>query len=242
MQRLNHACERAACFRKRRTLRRILLETLEDEGCKVRPDQELRSNYWSGLKNLRYEALYCLSFKRLPAQCHLVEDRAERKDIALRIDCLFIQLFRREVADCLEPVLLSGRIRVERHTVACVDEWRSLKQVDRQAKVCQLDAARSQHDVPGIQGAVTNTEFVGICQGARDFHRKRQRLFYRDRPSTKPIRQGLAFDVLHGQPRELIITVGLIKGADVRMMQSCRGAECLFELRGKRLAHDLEGD
>src|SRR4029450_660402 len=104
--------------------------------------------------------------RALPGQ-HLVEDGTEREQIAARIGLLTLDLLRRHVANRPDDHAVGGHIGITDRRGRSRFEF-------RQAKIKQLRATASQHDVGRLQVAMNDAVSMGVVERAGDLDRVRQ--------------------------------------------------------------------
>src|ERR1039457_873214 len=184
---------------------------------------------------------------------HLVHHRAERDEVAARI-----QLFR--------PNLLGRHIgyRAQHRSWArqlmgldlryCIRQCnlarRAACQTDlRQTKVQNLSVSTlGDEDVCWLNVAMHDASGVGSVQRVGDVNGDGEQNFRFQWTPRDAVLQGQAIQKLHGDERLAMLVVNFVDGADVRMIQ-CRGcpsfalkaAECL-RVFGYIVGKELEGD
>ena len=77
-----------------------------------------------------------------------------------------------------------------------------------------------QHDVARLQVAMDDPRAVRLVERVRDLNRERQGLVERHRAfPSQPVRERLAFEILHHQEVDAILVADVVQRADVRMIQ-----------------------
>ena len=118
----------------------------------------------------------------------------------------------------------------------------------RQSEVEQLRARLREHDVAGLQIPVDDARAVRLVERRRDLDRRLERLVDRERALRQPIRQRLAFEILHDEERGAVLLADVVQRADVRMIELRDRAgfaiEALAELRvgGEGVGENLDRD
>ncbi len=161
--------------------------------------------------------------RALPGE-DLVEDQAERVDVAARRDLSTGELFRRHVG---------RRARAERFAGGA-----------GQAEVGQTDFAGAvEHHVGRLEIAVDHAALVRGGEPGADLTRDLERAILRkaaDAPQQR--REIFAVDVLHRQEGAAVELVDVIDAADVRVRHLPRHAHFGVELRQpRRIAIDVRG-
>jgi hypothetical protein len=95
----------------------------------------------------------------------------------------------------------------------------------RESEIEQLHTALRQHDVRWFQVAVRDSAAVSPIEGVSDLDGVFQRLIHRQRSSRNPIRERLAFEILHNEVCRPLVTTDIVKRAYMGMIQ-CRNRLC----------------
>ena len=107
----------------------------------------------------------------------------------------------------------------------------------REAEIEQLGARLRQHDIGRFEIAVDDARAVGFVERIGDVNADLQHLFERQRTlgAGQSRRQCLAFEILHHEVVNLLVTADVVDGADVRMRQrgnrSCLALESRAAIR-----------
>ena len=200
------------------------------------------------LENRGNQARMGRSAERPRPRDHLVEHRAERKDVGPGIAFAAFNLLRCHVLKRAENRTLcreiGGRGREGRFGGARDHQRARL----RQTEVQQLRAHLREHDVAGLQIAMDDARPVGSVESRRDLDRNGERLADRDRALRQPIGERLAFEVLHDEVGCPGLFADVVQRTDMRMVELGNRAgfaiEALTRLRVGRKGRweDLDGD
>jgi hypothetical protein len=195
-----------------------------------------------------------LAGERAPASKHLVQDTAEREDVAALVHRPSPGLLGRHVAGRAHDDAGSRRRRKcrgrEGGRVWGNSHGRSGRSWSaRQPEIEDLHATvRRHHDVGRLQVAVNDSLLVRGLERSCDAVGNRNRLVHRDRSPGEPRIESLALDVFQDQ---VLLAVGLLEAVDAGdiRMRECRERLCLaLEARqaigivGQRVGQRLDGD
>ncbi len=160
---------------------------------------------------------------------HLVEHDAERPDVGAPVDRFRSRLLRRHIGD-----------RAER--CSGLRDARAIER-EREAEIHDLGpSARRDHDVGGLDVAVDHALLVGLLEARRDLERDFDRLVYLERPRGERFLEAPSLDERHRDERRALGLSDLMDGADIRVVESRRGAGLLDETGFRfRVALELGG-
>ena len=154
---------------------------------------------------------------------HLVEDRAEREDVAARVDRQPERLLGREVGRRPHHHALGGEevLRGERR-------GRLVGALGRdetgETEVQQLRASRRDDHVRGLEVAMHDALRVSAGQRLRHLGAEADGLSRRERTGGEEIGERPAFDVLHDEVVDLALTAHVVDRADVGVAQARENA------------------
>ena len=195
-------------------------------------------------------------FERPMACHHLVDDCAEREDIASIIHVTTGELFRRHV-------------RIGADHSACHRQWRPFGRLGRQRRNCrfgldsrqtkveQLRAVAGQHDVARLQVAMHEPPRVRVRQRVSQLRGVAEHVPNRQWPVEQTLGERLPLEILHHEKRGRVRAAGvtnrgrfpnIVQIADMGVVQRCDGARLTFEsfstdrIGGKFLRQDLDRD
>jgi hypothetical protein len=112
----------------------------------------------------------------------------------------------------------------------------------------QLRARLREHDVAGLQIAVGDTLAVRLVQRVGNLDGELQYLLYRQRTFLQPLRQRLAFQILHYEEINSVLMADVVEDADVWMIQAgdglCFALKSLAQLGtiGKMRRQNFDGN
>ncbi len=189
------------------------------------------------------DARHALPHESLAAGEHLVQDRAEREDVAARIGLLAFQLLRGHVPDGAEDSSLLGQVfGAGGHQGGAQGGVGTLAEL-RQTEVEKLGSGLGEHDVARLQVAVQDAMAMGLGQRVGDVDGVAQGLREGKRARREPLREALALQVLHDQEVDAILLANVIEGADVGVIQGRDGAGLALEaLAGLGVIGGLRGE
>ena len=173
------------------------------------------------LQDRRGHAQLALSLEGAPAGQHLVEHRAQRKDVAPPVDVLSIDLLRGHVLERSHPGPF-GRQRPGHRLQPGAPRVGGDGRL-RQAEVQQLGSRLRQHDVSGLEIAMHDAAAMRRFQPLAQLESALQKLIQRQRPLVQPIGQRLPLQVLHDEKAQAVLRADVVKVADVRMVQGGDG-------------------
>jgi hypothetical protein len=188
------------------------------------PFQDRRHRHWRAV-----------AVERAPAREQLVEDAAERPDVASFVHRLPLQLLRRHVrrraghtacdrfAGCVVGYRITGpRITGSRTSARFpISAWRGA----RQPEVHDLDlAGPGHHDVRRFEVPVHEPLVVGFLEGAGNGGRPGKGLVQGGPSAPEPFGQGLAFQILHDDEGPAGRLAELVDPADGRVVERRGGA------------------
>src|SRR5688500_15298663 len=181
-------------------VRRFLRKAVLNKVVEHRRSQRRECRYrWSvRLEDLRDQTCLRLRLERASAGCHLVKDRAERKNVTTRIRWRALHLLRGHVLQRADDRALCGaRLRDGgQHRESLPDRADG---VLGQAEIEQLRARRRKHDVRGLQIAVDDAVSVCRLEGIRYLDPEAEYLRERERPARDTPVQRLTFEELEYQ-------------------------------------------
>ena len=214
----------------------ILRETRRDQAVerRRRHRHDRRRGRRAVLQDRADQARLALAVERLLPRRHLVEDRAEREDVAPRVGLAALELLGRHVLErpedrpLLREVLRRGHRRQGRRAGAV----RGRREDLRETEIQQLRAALREHDVPRLEVPVHDTLPVRLVERVGDLHPDRQELVQSHRPLREAGHERLALDELHDEdmPPPLCFFEGM-DGGDPRMVQARQRARLALEAR-----------
>ncbi len=167
----------------------------------------------------RHDRDWACPFERLPGRRHLVEHRAQRKDVAPRVALSALQLLGRHVRHRpqdhprLRHVLRRGRGRSQ-----------ALHRRDRnenfgQAEVEKLDSRLRDHRIGRLQVAVDDPLAVRRLERRGDLGSEPQGLIDGEQPSGEAFCKGLPLEQFHHQVLDAVLVAHVVERADVRVRQ-----------------------
>lgn len=136
-----------------------------------------------------------VAFECPPPGDHLVENRAEREDVAARVRLPPLQLFGSHVLQSADH----GPFRRQR---LLQRDGRGLGGCGpdlRQTEVEQLHSGGSEHHVAWLEVAVKDAGAVRAVEGVGDLNPDLRRLSHRQRPAAQAVGERLPFQELHHQ-------------------------------------------
>ena len=200
------------------------------------------------VENLLEDDSRAFSSERRRSRRHLVENRAERKQIAARIQFPGSHLFRGHVNHCpygdarAGQVVFHGRRRLRRQLrIACRLTHRL--QHLRQAEIQNLRmSALGDEDIRRLDVAVDDPRRVSCVKRVCDLNSQSQQLIGRKRPAIDPLAKRLPLEILHGDERSPFMLPNFIYCADARMIQCRRHSRFTSEaFQCQRLASRIVG-
>ena len=153
---------------------------------------------------------------RLPLECtlsrrHLVEHRAQRKDVRASVSLGALELLGRHVLKGTDDGAFLG----QRFLVRCTIESDGSTRGFSQTEVEQLRTRLREHDVARLQIAVHDSRTMGALERFGDLRAEAQDVVNRQGAAQKAIGERLTFEQLHHQ----VPVADVIKRADVGMIQ-----------------------
>ena len=157
---------------------------------------------------LREHGLWSRPRERRLTREHLVDDAAERKNVAPGVDdVLPCSLFRTHVGRCPECEPGFGE-----SVVSC------LRQGPSNAEICDKGMPRRQQDILGLEVAMDDATAVSVMQCVSHLRGDSKYVLERQSPvSPQSVPKRLAVHIRHGVPEEARSTAGIVKRDDVRM-------------------------
>ena len=196
----------------------------------------------------------------LPPGHHLVDHRAEGKDVGAGVRRASLDLFGRHVLDRADDGAFGRHLREWRRGARCLIRQRTGRLLG-ETEVEQLCAGLRDHHVAGLEIAMDQPVAVGRGQGVGDLDRQSERLIERQRSAAQARGQRLAVHVFEDQEVERLVgdcpggltltdafAADVVQRADVRMAERRHGLGLALEalakpgLAGVGVRQDLDGD
>jgi hypothetical protein len=169
--------------------------------------------------------------KRVLARGHFVENRAERKQIAARVEFEAARLFGGHVGDRAEGRTGTGEVG----DVSGLGERSQSGQGSLRTHLGETEienlhlAGRDQKDVSGLDVAVDDALAVSGIERVGELDGDFEDTIQGERPALQDGGQALAFEQLHGDERRTAVLVDLMNRADIRVIQCGSGASFAIE-------------
>ena len=164
-----------------------------------------------------------------PAREHLVENRAEGKDVAARVGRPAAHLLGRHVAERAHDDAGLGARGGRRQIGLRARSFADLRQL-REAEVEDLDApVLRDEEVLGLQVAVDDALLVRGGEAVRDLHRVVDGLARRQPATGEHRAQRLALEQLLDDVGSVVVRADVVDGGDVGMVEDARGLRFLLE-------------
>jgi len=189
-----------------------------------------------------------------PAGDHLVQQHAEREQIAAVIQRLAARLLGRHVGHGPDHLAFPGQLAADRLEpgVHVLDRLllrpRAVEQLG-QAEVQQLDVAvAGDDDVGRLEIAVHDAVLVGVGQTLGDRNAQTWPLLELQRPTADDLAQGAALEQLHRNEWRAVVLADFVDHGDVGVVQrrGCLGlalkAQPALGIRGQRGRQQLQRD
>ena len=165
-----------------------------------------------------------VALKRRPCRGHLVEQHAKGKQVRAHVEIFAARLLRRHVRHCAHGRSGARQQGIEHRRgglrgIAGVAPDRTMRNL-RQSEIHDLDlSARSDEDVGRLDVAVHHALGMRRIQRIRRLDRQIQQFVQLERCAVDPFLDSLAFQMFHHQEWPALVTVDVVEGADVRMIQ-----------------------